>query len=147
MRGLTSSFSGASQPDELTALRAGVRHAQVTDERDESAHAVIRARGTNRRRRRIDRRHAQQAAGGRTRNGGGARVVPRNARLAVVSGVPTEQTVVQISAECRWKSLWRRMVTYGIGDGKAGPRMPPAQRVIIWIRPVRKWRNWQTRRT
>ena len=38
-------MSGAGEPDELTAQRAGIHHAQIADERDEPARALIRARG------------------------------------------------------------------------------------------------------
>ena len=71
----------AGEPDQLTALRTRVHHAQIADERDEPAGAMIRARRTYRRGSRIDRRDAQQPAGVRARNRRRAGVVPRHARL------------------------------------------------------------------
>ena len=89
--------SGAGEPDQLAAKRAGVHHAQIADERDEPARAAIRARWANRRSGGIDGRHAQEAPGGRTGYRVGAGFVPRYARFTVLSGVVAEKTAEEIS--------------------------------------------------
>ena len=86
----------ADDPDQLTTLRTGVRHAQIAVERDEAAVPVARARGTDRRRVRVDRRDAQRTPGGRARNSGGARLVADQLRTAVGAGVKTKQTVKEV---------------------------------------------------
>ena len=80
----------------LTALRAGVHHAQVADERDEPARAATRARRADRRSRGVDGRHAQEAPRRRAGNGVGAAVVAQHARLTIFSGVAPEKTVEEI---------------------------------------------------
>ena len=88
--------SGALQPHELTALRAGVGHAKIAVKRHVAAVSVRGARRTNRRR--CWRRWSPRAADGRWWDTGivaGPPCVANDPRPAVVAGVPAKESVIE----------------------------------------------------
>ena len=159
---MTGIPSGARQPHKLSALRTRVRHPQIPNEGDKPAVAVPRARGADGVGFGVERRNPQRAAGCRARNRRGARTVPGHHRAPVPIGVPQEQTVVQVRPTQRLGIAVRCAHIVGADgtmngeerreaqEGREGLVLPilPFLSILPFLPPtVRKWRNWQTRRT
>src|SRR2546422_11015982 len=84
----------ALHPDQLAALRAGVRHAKIADKGHEAALSVTGASGADRCRLGFDRRDKQRPSWRRTGDHRRPRLMARDARTSVPIGVPTKEPVI-----------------------------------------------------